>query len=126
MAQASVKEPIANIKLQTPFELYNFNSVSGCREPSQVVTTNRAELIKLFEEMWRVRRMEMAADALYKGKLIRGFCHLGIGQVNKDKWGMNGLFNIHAHKLLIFISIGGYSSGHGSGFGKRRCHYNCL
>ena len=82
MAQASLKEPVVNIKLQSPFELYNLNSAAATGGPSEIITTNRAELMKLFEEMWRVRRMEMAADALYKGKLIRGFCHLGIGQVN--------------------------------------------
>lgn len=82
MAQASAKqsEGLATIKLQTPFELYNLSS-----GPSGVVHTSREELLKLFEEMWRVRRMEMAADALYKGKLIRGFCHLGIGQVKELK-----------------------------------------
>lgn len=100
MAQASVKEPFAKIKLQTPFELYNLNSNDNNNNdtrPSEVVTTDRAEMMKLFEEMWRVRRMEMASDALYKGKLIRGFCHLGIGQVRSV------LYEIY--KLIVLLSI---------------------
>lgn len=61
--------------------------VSGCVQvlpakahrieaPNNVVETSVSELLHLYELMYRMRRMEIAADMMYKAKLIRGFCHL--------------------------------------------------
>lgn len=44
--------------------------------PPSTVTTTKAELMTFFETMFRMRRLEIAADMQYKAKLIRGFCHL--------------------------------------------------
>jgi len=52
-----------------------------CETPSLEVQVQKGELLKMYKDMQLMRRMEMAADALYKAKLIRGFCHLAIGQV---------------------------------------------
>jgi pyruvate dehydrogenase E1 component alpha subunit len=51
-----------------------------CDPPEAFVETSKDELIKMYDQMTTMRRMEQAADALYKQKMIRGFCHLAIGQ----------------------------------------------
>jgi pyruvate dehydrogenase E1 component alpha subunit len=51
-----------------------------CDPPSLDVEVTKDMLIGMYRHMTTMRRMEMAADALYKAKLIRGFCHLAIGQ----------------------------------------------
>lgn len=51
-----------------------------CEPPALELQMTKAQLIKMYRWMVTMRRMEMAADALYKQKMIRGFCHLAIGQ----------------------------------------------
>lgn len=48
--------------------------------PSPEVETSGKELMDMFQTMYRMRRMELAADLLYKQKLARGFLHLADGQ----------------------------------------------
>lgn len=48
--------------------------------PSSKVQTNGKELLSMFTQMFSMRRMELAADMLYKQKLARGFLHLADGQ----------------------------------------------
>jgi pyruvate dehydrogenase E1 component alpha subunit len=51
-----------------------------CDIPELEVQVTKDQLLTMYKQMTLMRRMEMAADALYKAKLIRGFCHLAIGQ----------------------------------------------
>lgn len=48
--------------------------------PENKVETSLKELLDMYEMMYKMRRMEIAADMAYKAKLIRGFCHLYDGQ----------------------------------------------
>lgn len=72
---SSLKEVSINLPT-TSFE--TFKLTDG---PALELKLESDELLRLYKEMVEVRRMEMAADALYKSKLIRGFCHLCTGQV---------------------------------------------
>jgi pyruvate dehydrogenase E1 component alpha subunit len=65
------------IDLRSEFEYHHIKPEDG---PSKSITLPGSDLVKMYRNMVLMRRMETAADALYKQKLIRGFCHLNIGQ----------------------------------------------
>ncbi|KAL6543664.1 Pyruvate dehydrogenase E1 component subunit alpha-2, mitochondrial [Orobanche gracilis] len=62
------------VETSLPFTGHNLDP------PSRSVETTPRELLSFFRDMALMRRMEIAADSLYKSKLIRGFCHLYDGQ----------------------------------------------
>ena len=72
---ASHSEPFAVKLHEDSFRGYRTDT------PTLDVEVTKDNLLKWYRQMNVIRRMEQAADALYKQKLIRGFCHLAIGQV---------------------------------------------
>ncbi|CAH2351427.1 pyruvate dehydrogenase E1 component subunit alpha, mitochondrial [[Candida] railenensis] len=72
---ASAASDLVTIDLPaSSFETYNLDA------PELTFEAEKTDLLQMYKDMIIVRRMEMAADALYKAKKIRGFCHLSVGQ----------------------------------------------
>ncbi|KAJ1567648.1 alpha subunit of pyruvate dehydrogenase [Nowakowskiella sp. JEL0078] len=59
---------------ENAFETHN------CELPLTTTSLTRRELLDLYKLMVSIRKLETAADTLYKSKMIRGFCHLSSGQ----------------------------------------------
>ncbi|PKA50657.1 Pyruvate dehydrogenase E1 component subunit alpha-1, mitochondrial [Apostasia shenzhenica] len=73
-ATAGDDQAVMTVETSVPFTGHRIDT------PSRSVETTPKELLSFFREMSLMRRMEIAADSLYKAKLIRGFCHLYDGQ----------------------------------------------
>lgn len=58
-----------------PCKLHHLSSGPGTQSK-----VTKEEGIKLYRQMQTIRRIENAAGNLYKGKIVRGFCHLYSGQ----------------------------------------------
>ncbi|PYH37371.1 putative pyruvate dehydrogenase E1 component alpha subunit [Aspergillus neoniger CBS 115656] len=56
------------------FETYNLDP------PPYSLETTKGQLKQLYHDMSLIRRLELAADKLYKEQKVRGFCHLSTGQ----------------------------------------------
>jgi len=63
------------VEFDKPFLMYNMDS-----SPPDSTMVTKDELMGYYELMYKMRRMEIAADTLYKGKFVKGFCHLYDGQ----------------------------------------------
>jgi pyruvate dehydrogenase E1 component alpha subunit len=62
---------------------HEFNLHRLSSGPAKAAQANKEDMLNYYRQMVTIRRMELAADALYKAKLIRGFCHLQTGQVRR-------------------------------------------
>ena len=63
------------VEIPVPFHVHKLDTA-----PEQKIMTTKSEVLTFFTDLYRMRRMEIASDVLYKSKFIRGFCHLYDGQ----------------------------------------------
>jgi len=74
-AEPTAFEGSHKVEFDVPYELHKLDS-----PPASFTYTSKEELMDFYSLMYRMRRMEIAADTLYKGKFVKGFCHLYDGQ----------------------------------------------
>lgn len=65
-----------------PYKLHKIED-SG---PATTVSLTSEDALKYYRQMATIRRMETSANAMYKSKLVRGFCHLYSGQVSYNRF----------------------------------------
>lgn len=66
----------SEVSFQTkPYKLHRMEE-----GPSTDVWLTREDGLRMYKDMMMIRRMEAAANTLYKEKSVRGFCHLYTGQ----------------------------------------------
>ncbi len=73
-----------------------------CDVPGTWVDTTKQEVVQALRDMMLMRRMEIAADLMYKSQLIKGFCHLYDGQVMKIKL---SLLSVLASNPFLQLSL---------------------
>ncbi|KAK6139264.1 hypothetical protein DH2020_026988 [Rehmannia glutinosa] len=106
------------VETSVPFTAHNIDP------PSRSVETTPQELLTFYRDMALMRRMEIAADSLYKSKLIRGFCHLYDGQeavavgmeaaiTKKDCIITARMFEGEGRFDALYKKEGGFYGGHG-------------
>lgn len=69
-----------NYATEATFETQPFKLHLLDQGPSTQVSVSKDDALKYYKQMNTIRRIENAADKLYKKKVIRGFCHLYNGQ----------------------------------------------
>jgi len=63
------------VTIDVPFKTYKLDTA-----PPESTEVTKDELLSYYTLMYKMRRMEIAGDTLYKGKFVKGFCHLYDGQ----------------------------------------------
>lgn len=75
-----LQSSIRSLSTSSRFSIRDFKTHRLDQGPATEVELSRDDGLKMLRDMIRIRRMEAAANSLYKEKIIRGFCHLYSGQ----------------------------------------------